>query len=173
VRGKEGGAEAKREVRARMRAVRARIAADADERARRSASIVEAVAAKIAERARPSDRPLRVLLFDPLPGEPDVGPLAAWCAERGIDTFLPEVDGEALLVTPGAIDPPALDVVVVPGLAFTEGGDRLGHGGGHFDRFLPRLRPDCLVVGVAFHEQLVAELPTADHDARVDVVVTA
>jgi 5-formyltetrahydrofolate cyclo-ligase len=156
-----------------MRAVRARIAADPRQRARRSASIVDAVAAAISARTHPPGGPLRVLLYDPLPGEPDVGPLAAWCAGRGIDTFLPAVDGEALLVTPGDLDPSALDVVVVPGLAFTAGGDRLGQGGGHFDRFLPRLQPDCLVVGVAFREQLVDELPTADHDARVDVVITA
>ena len=37
---------------------------------------------------------------------------------------------------PGDVDPATLDVVVVPGLAFTADGRRLGQGGGHFDRFL-------------------------------------
>jgi 5-formyltetrahydrofolate cyclo-ligase len=61
---------------------------------------------------------------------------------------------------------------VVPGLAYAPDGRRLGQGGGHFDRFLPRLRPDCVTVGVCFHEQLVDDLPTSAHDARVDRVVT-
>ena len=60
----------------------------------------------------------------------------------------------------------------MPGLAFTYGGDRLGQGGGHFDRFPTRSAGDCLRIGVAFHEQLVAELPTADHDIAVDIVIT-
>ena len=85
---------------------------------------------------------------------------------------MPVVDGDALRVEPGDVDPVVLDVVVVPGLAFTARGDRLGQGGGHFDRFLPRLRGDCLRIGVAFHEQLVDELPTDGHDIAVDVVIT-
>ena len=60
----------------------------------------------------------------------------------------------------------------MPGLAFTADGRRLGQGGGHFDRFLPRLRPDCLRIGVAFREQLVDDLPTSPHDIAVDVVIT-
>ena len=73
---------------------------------------------------------------------------------------------------PGDVDPTTLDVVVVPGLAFTIDGHRLGQGGGHFDRFLPRLGPDCLTIGVCSHEQLVGELPMAPHDVRVRLVVT-
>jgi 5-formyltetrahydrofolate cyclo-ligase len=84
----------------------------------------------------------------------------------------PEVDGPELRVMPGDVDPATLDVVVVPGLAFTLDGHRLGQGGGHFDRFLPRLRPDCLTIGVCYHEQLVADIPMAAHDVHVAVVVT-
>ena len=62
------------------------------------------------------------------------------------------------------MDPRALDVVVVPGLAFTPDGRRLGQGGGHYDRFLPRLRPDCVTIGACFAEQVVADLPTEPHD---------
>ena len=86
--------------------------------------------------------------------------------------FLPEVDGLELRVMPGDVDPATLDVVVVPGLAFTPDGGRLGQGGGHFDRFLLRLRPDCVTVGVCFREQLLEQLPTAAHDVHVDHVVT-
>ena len=84
----------------------------------------------------------------------------------------PEVDGPDLRVQPGDVDPASLDVVVVPGLAFTADGRRLGQGGGHYDRFLPRLRPECRTVGAAFAEQVVDDLPTEPHDVRLDLVVT-
>ena len=73
---------------------------------------------------------------------------------------------------PGDVDPASLDVVVVPGLAFTADGRRLGQGGGHYDRFLPRLRPACVTIGAAFAEQLVDDLPTEPHDIRLTLVVT-
>jgi 5-formyltetrahydrofolate cyclo-ligase len=155
--------EAKRRLRAEMRLVRGRIAADPDERAARSARIWAQLESMMGD---------RVMLFESLPGEPDT---AAWiesCRARGLAVFTPEVDGPALRVQPGDVDPATLDVVVVPGLAFTADGRRLGQGGGHFDRFLPRLRADCLTIGVCYAEQLVADLPTAADDARVRRVVT-
>jgi 5-formyltetrahydrofolate cyclo-ligase len=150
-----------------MRAVRAAIAADEVERARRSTSICGSVI----EAIRP--RSLRhVMLYEALPGEPDLGELAAWCSATGVATHRPIVVGDALVVDPGDLDPRRLDVVVVPGLAFTRSGERLGQGGGHFDRFLTRLSGDCLRIGVAFHDQLVDELPTERHDVAVDLVIT-
>jgi 5-formyltetrahydrofolate cyclo-ligase len=86
--------------------------------------------------------------------------------------FLPEVDGPDLRLRPGDADPATLDVAVVPGLGFALDGRRLGQGGGHFDRFLPRLRPACLTIGVCFAEQLLEDLPTERHDVRVHAVVT-
>lgn len=63
------------------------------------------------------------------------------------------------------------DVLLVPGLLFTRDGHRLGNGGGYFDRAL-RDMPHALRVGLAFHEQVVAELPMEAHDERLDVLVT-
>ena len=165
------GADAKRVVRARMREVRAAVAADPVDRARRSASICDQLIASIEPRLSSVGR-LSLLLFEALSGEPDLAVLAEWCAANDVVTYVPVVDGDALRVEPGDVDPVVLDVVVVPGLAFTARGDRLGQGGGHFDRFLPRLHSDCLRIGVAFHEQLVDELPTDGHDVAVDVVIT-
>jgi 5-formyltetrahydrofolate cyclo-ligase len=61
---------------------------------------------------------------------------------------------------------------LVPGLAFSPAGERLGQGGGYYDRFLPRLRPDCLTVGVVASALLVMALPTDPWDCRVSLVVT-
>ena len=70
------------------------------------------------------------------------------------------------------IRPEALDVVLAPGVGFDVDGNRLGHGGGHFDRLLARLRRGAVVIGVAFDEQITDRLPVEAHDRPVDVVVT-
>lgn len=112
------------------------------------------------------------MAYAPLPGEPDLDVLIAWASSAGIDVLLPVVDGDDLRVEPGDVDPAALDVVVVPGLAFTVDGHRLGQGGGHFDRFLNRLSPGCSRIGVGFREQLVDAVPVEPHDVVLDVVIT-
>ena len=64
------------------------------------------------------------------------------------------------------------DVVIVPALAVSRDGQRLGRGGGYYDRALVHARPDAVVVAVVFDEELVDELPTETHDHRVTAVVT-
>ena len=68
--------------------------------------------------------------------------------------------------------PQAVDVVFAPGVGFDPLGNRLGYGGGHFDRLLPRLRRGVPVVGVAFDEQVLDRLPVGPHDCPVDIVIT-
>jgi len=65
-----------------------------------------------------------------------------------------------------------VDLVCVPGVAFTREGGRLGYGGGYYDRFLSLLRADAVSVGLAFELQLVPDLPPGEHDLRVRLVVT-
>lgn len=65
-----------------------------------------------------------------------------------------------------------VDFVLVPGLAFTERCERLGYGGGYYDRLLPRLAPGTPTVAAAFALQLWETLPLDAHDARVDAVLT-
>ena len=64
-----------------------------------------------------------------------------------------------------------LDLVIVPGASFTSRGDRLGAGAGFYDRFLAGQRR-LKTIGVCFNEQRAVRLPWADHDQRVDAVVT-
>jgi 5-formyltetrahydrofolate cyclo-ligase len=70
------------------------------------------------------------------------------------------------------VDPGLIDVVLLPGLAFDRRGHRLGFGGAHYDRYVARLRGTALRVGLAFHQQVVDEVPADVRDEPVDVVVT-
>jgi 5-formyltetrahydrofolate cyclo-ligase len=65
-----------------------------------------------------------------------------------------------------------IDLLLIPGLAFTRSGGRLGRGGGFYDRFLTGVHPRAVKVGICFHVQLVEDLPTEAHDHEVDWVVT-
>lgn len=71
-------------------------------------------------------------------------------------------------------------LVLVPGLAFTEKGARLGRGGGYYDRFIHRIRSEAsatgekapLCIGFACHDQVFDSIPTADHDEFLDGLLT-
>lgn len=64
----------------------------------------------------------------------------------------------------------AIDFCVIPCLACDLEGNRLGHGGGYYDRYLSRRRMDTVVV--CYHELVLPEVPVMQHDVRVDRVVT-
>lgn len=66
----------------------------------------------------------------------------------------------------------AVDLFVVPGVAFDRSGGRLGYGRGFYDRLLAGARPDALRVGLAFEAQLVPSVPTDRFDLPMDLVVT-
>ena len=70
------------------------------------------------------------------------------------------------------VDPRALDLVMVPGVAFDRIGARMGHGKGYYDKLLQHARPDAPLVALAFECQLFPEIPTAAHDIFMDKVVT-
>ena len=91
------------------------------------------------------------------------------------------VPGEPLV--PGAWDIPVPletaatvvpDVLLVPMLAFDRRGYRLGYGGGFYDRTLEQLRQvkKVVAIGVAYHAQMVDEVPVGLHDAPLDFVMT-
>ncbi len=61
-------------------------------------------------------------------------------------------------------------VVVTPGLAFTENGDRIGYGGGCYDRFFAN-NPRYPAIGLAYPFQVVPRIPMGQYDCRVDLVV--
>ncbi|MCH8552537.1 MAG: 5-formyltetrahydrofolate cyclo-ligase [Natronospirillum sp.] len=70
------------------------------------------------------------------------------------------------------VAPEELDLVLVPGVAFSPLGDRLGNGAGYYDRLLPSTRPDCCHVGIAFECQVFHKIPTDPHDRPMHYVLT-
>ena len=64
----------------------------------------------------------------------------------------------------------AIDVVVVPGVAFDAQGRRLGHGKGYYDRLLAQL-PQAYKIGLCFAFQMVGRVPTTPQDVAMDEVV--
>ena len=67
------------------------------------------------------------------------------------------------------VDPAQLDLIIVPGLAFSPEGYRIGFGGGYYDRFLPKTQG--VTVGVCY-SQFVRGLPKDTWDIPVDYVLT-
>ena len=131
-----------------------------------------------------------VALFAPRPDEPDLKLLDSSGLWIGRAVLFPRLDGSTLAFAPahnwaelqpgkfGLLTPvrPASSLaphlVLVPGLAFNRRGDRLGRGAGFYDRYLAGLDPVVVTVGVAFHLQLIDDLPREAHDFRVRAVVT-
>ncbi len=136
-----------------------------------------------------------VMLYLSLPDEVQTAAaaLAAW--QRGKTVAVPKVYWEhrrimpmeiqsletGLVTTQHGIPEPAeerpiplemIDLIVVPGLAFDAQGNRLGRGGGFYDRFLCQPGNQAVTCGLAFHEQIVDELPVEAHDRVIDLLVT-
>lgn len=67
--------------------------------------------------------------------------------------------------------PEEIDLMVIPGVAFTPAGARLGRGGGYYDRYLSQPGLRAAKVGVCYRHQLVAQLPVEPHDLFMDKVI--
>jgi 5-formyltetrahydrofolate cyclo-ligase len=178
-------AERKRRIRREQREARLRI----------PESVRDADAARIAERVLnlPEARSAStVALFSSFGAEVPTEPLIRAFQARGARVLLPYLDaGEIAMAEylPGAdlvptsygarepavrtaVDPAAIELVIVPGLAFDRRGNRLGYGGGFYDRFLRRLDATALAVGIGFAQQVVAAVPAGRGDQSLHVVIT-
>ena len=177
--------EAKAALRARFLARRE--ARSPEERAAAGAAVTTALLRGLAD-AR------TLAAFAPDPTEPGAGRLPAAFTQLRTRVLLPVVptDGRELSwavdtgrLAPGRfgllepvgprLGPTAIgtaEVVVVPAVAVSRTGVRLGRGGGYYDRALQHARPDARLVAVVFDDELVDELPVEPHDRRVTAVVT-
>ena len=129
-----------------------------------------------------------VLLYHSLPDEPDTHAFVRqWAGKKRI--LLPVVVGDDLelrvytddgSLRTGAFhiaeptgkaftDYAAIDLAIVPGVAFDREGNRLGRGKGYYDRLLPRLK--AYKIGLCFPFQLVESIPAEAHDVRMDEII--
>ena len=131
-------------------------------------------------------------LYKAIGGEVSVEPLFSECWKLGKRTCIPLFNEETRLYemaeieesTPfrighyGIQEPIAaslleikkIDLMAVPGVAFDFYGNRLGRGGGYYDRILAEL---CgISIGVAFDFQVFSDIPRENHDKPVDFVIT-
>lgn len=69
-------------------------------------------------------------------------------------------------------EPKEIDLILMPGAAFDMQGNRLGYGGGYYDRFLTEIRPDVPKIALAFACQILPEVPVEAFDQKIDALVT-
>jgi 5-formyltetrahydrofolate cyclo-ligase len=71
-----------------------------------------------------------------------------------------------------SVAPADIDLWLVPGVAFTERGERLGYGGGYYDRLLTRTRSGAILAGIAYEQQIAPFLPGDPWDVPMTFVIT-
>ncbi len=81
---------------------------------------------------------------------------------------IPEPKEEALR----PFNPESIDLLIVPGVAFDQKGNRLGYGGGYYDRFFSLLGSHTPLVALVFDLQIVPGVPVDEWDRPVDVIIT-
>lgn len=137
-----------------------------------------------------------ILTYLPIKNEPDTLPLInnAWEQKKQVLIPVTQAENNSLIpsrlknlneltrgiyniLTPKPeylrpVNPDNVDICILPGVAFDRQGYRLGYGGGYFDRFLPKLRTDCLKIALAYDFQILDCLPRTKFDIPVDTIIT-
>ena len=183
----------KNEIRAAMKARRKALTPEE----RKAAS--EIICAKLAAdsdiglRVDPLDGGSPIAVYLASPQEIDLSPFIRKMLERGVKVVAPRRNGETyeLAVLKGLDDahlrqgpmgilepveaeivsPKEVGVWLVPGLAFTRNGKRLGYGGGWYDRLLAEAPKDAWKIGIAHAFQIVDDLPSESHDILLSKVI--
>lgn len=136
-----------------------------------------------------------VFAYASMPDEVQLGALLTYCLSHGKRVALPLITGKGLMeavnlpelsdLVPGKfgiltvrpdrqeiIPASEIDFVVVPGAAFSPEGDRLGLGGGYYDRYLMEKAPQAFRAALTFDGQVTADVPMEAHDATVNLILT-
>lgn len=69
------------------------------------------------------------------------------------------------------VDPKDIDLIITPGLAFDKKGNRIGYGGGYYDKLLEKT-PNAIKIAVSYDFQIFSEVPRGKFDIPVDYIVT-
>jgi len=129
-----------------------------------------------------------IATYMPIKNELDVGFLCAILQDAGHILCLPHIEGAEMqfyeykigdelrankfgifepLSSTKQVEP---SVIIVPMLAFDRSKNRLGYGGGYYDKYLQN--STALKVGAAFAAQEIEQIPHEPHDAKMDIIVT-
>jgi 5-formyltetrahydrofolate cyclo-ligase len=137
-----------------------------------------------------------IFFFASFRSEVSTGPLMEESLKRGKRVVVPRVDRDSRTLelyeitafselVPGYMGIPEPDVaeerrrdindadlVIMPGAAFDRQGNRLGYGGGYYDRLLSGLSKSVPLIAVAYEEQIIESVPFGPHDIKVHTLVT-
>ena len=137
----------------------------------------------------------RIAAFIPTPTEPPIAAALNTLILAGVSVIVPVSAADGLLdwmeLGPDTIwsttndsmgmpipstganaSPSNLDAVLIPAAAVDRDGNRLGWGKGFYDRFLASVEGKPLLIAVVFESDCIVEVPTDEHDAPVDAILT-
>lgn len=148
---------------------------------------------KIAERVFATseyENAKHILVFKSFGSEVDTDPIIEHALADGKNVYLPRVEGRDMQFyrydlhtlleksAYGIEEPPAIEpfegtnaLVIMPGAAFSLKKDRIGYGGGYYDRYFEK-KPGCYLLAVAFDLQILQELPVERHDLKPHQILT-
>jgi 5-formyltetrahydrofolate cyclo-ligase len=133
-----------------------------------------------------------VLIYSNFDNEVKTAKLAGWLLYKGKEVFLPTVKEKAMyamnirssplepnkfgVIQPRFtkehfIVPSALDLVIVPGIAFDREKNRIGYGAGYYDDYLKQAK-NAYRLALAYDFQIVKKIPAAENDVMMDLVLT-
>lgn len=120
-----------------------------------------------------------VALYRSLRREVQLAELEKELKLRGVKVFHPTVTDPVACRMDFGIEPGQIDVMILPGLAFGRGGERIGRGKGFYDRYLGAMASPASVssrsllrLALAFEFQLFPSLPQSEMDQKVQVILT-
>ena len=111
----------------------------------------------------------RVLLFSPLQTEPLIAPLKTAAVAAGKVTF---IIPQTLRIEADLDLPFSPELILVPGLAFSHSGHRLGRSDGFYDRLLGGRAAKAFKLGICFAFQLLETIPVEPHDAIMNAIIS-
>ncbi|KAJ8675324.1 hypothetical protein QAD02_011110 [Eretmocerus hayati] len=145
----------------------------------------------------------RISIYLSLPDEVDTIPILEDIFAKGKEAFVPRYKGQQMEmvkiysmddyfrlprtkwhikqphvhdIRDNALETGGLDLVILPGVAFTKSGKRLGHGMGYYDKYLESIalheKRMPYLVAIAFNEQIQEDVPTNEKDIVLDKVLT-
>lgn len=180
--------ESKQELRKRLKAIRNAI--PGENRAEKNSRITKQLLS-----ADWYDKADIILVYAAVQSEADLASFCETAWKSGKSLFFPKVLGKEMefygieswsQLAPGAFSVMEPDtehhnlklyhnslqgIILVPGVAFSREGYRIGYGGGYYDRFLAK-HDSLYTVGIAFAEQMVDFFAAEPHDCRMKEVVT-